>query len=267
MRHPLSRGHVDWKVAAQTLSKIHKISPQFFNKNVLIGGSACWFYREALASANDPDFKLPQSTPSDEINWLSKDMDFIGTTVPEMAALLGVTLSEEKQKILINNVWIDSPVVGIVINAENGRKGTRSAYIDEIQVEVVNPALLYAEKVSLVKGAKESNTRPQDALHVTMMEQYLSYELCYRVEASSLPELDAKDWRSDAILIKSVHPEFFETPALAKRLLSAMTRLISKKEASPVYHWIKHHVTQRPQKILWNKIEPTSPKTSKGFKI
>ncbi len=50
---------------------------------VLVGGSACMFYRALLEKYADPDFLAPRFSEAEEKLWLSKDVDFMGMTKEE----------------------------------------------------------------------------------------------------------------------------------------------------------------------------------------
>ena len=67
---------VDWEVAKTCLAELQREAPGILQQAVIIGGIACWFYRNLLAKANDPDFEPSRFTPAEENFWLSKDIDF-----------------------------------------------------------------------------------------------------------------------------------------------------------------------------------------------
>jgi hypothetical protein len=50
------RSSVDWRVVKNVALRIGEIAPDFLEENVLIGGSAAWYYRQLLELSNDADF-------------------------------------------------------------------------------------------------------------------------------------------------------------------------------------------------------------------
>src|SRR3954470_20475892 len=67
---------VDWEAAKVCLAELQREAPNMLQQAVVIGGIACWFYRNRLSKANDPDFKVPRFSATEEGFWLSKDIDF-----------------------------------------------------------------------------------------------------------------------------------------------------------------------------------------------
>jgi hypothetical protein len=53
----------DWERVRAALKLLAARFPDFFPDWVLIGGGACWFYRESLKLAHDQDFPAPVCTP------------------------------------------------------------------------------------------------------------------------------------------------------------------------------------------------------------
>ena len=77
----------DWERVREALKLLAARFPDDFPNWVLIGGGACWFYRESLRLAKDPDFTPPDCTAAEEQIWLSKDVDIMGLTEEEAAGL------------------------------------------------------------------------------------------------------------------------------------------------------------------------------------
>src|ERR1700722_8027434 len=73
---PTEKPKVDWERIKRCLAEIDKNSREFLHRALLIGGAACWFYRIQLKRANDADFKVDLSSPENESQWLSRDIDF-----------------------------------------------------------------------------------------------------------------------------------------------------------------------------------------------
>lgn len=53
---------VNWDIAKTCLAQLHHLAPNLLRQGVLIGGIACWFYRNLLSKAKDPDFRVPTLT-------------------------------------------------------------------------------------------------------------------------------------------------------------------------------------------------------------
>jgi hypothetical protein len=49
-----ARNVYDWNRIRAALRLLHEVFPGFLENVVLIGGGACWFYREALRQWADP---------------------------------------------------------------------------------------------------------------------------------------------------------------------------------------------------------------------
>ncbi|HZQ46768.1 MAG TPA: hypothetical protein VFC07_07155, partial [Verrucomicrobiae bacterium] len=90
---------VDWEQIKRCLVEIDKNSREFLQRALLIGGAACWFYRLQLKRANDPDFKVNFSSPENESQWLSRDIDFTGILGEEALSLLPHNIAEYEGRI------------------------------------------------------------------------------------------------------------------------------------------------------------------------
>jgi hypothetical protein len=56
----------DWERIRLALRQLDQAFPGLLPGIVLIGGGACWFYRESLRPWADPDFPVPPATPEEE---------------------------------------------------------------------------------------------------------------------------------------------------------------------------------------------------------
>lgn len=97
----------DWERVRAAMKLLAEEFPAEFPTWVLIGGGACWFYRATLQEAGDPEFRMPPVGPDDEINWLSKDVDFMGLTEAEAAALLQSPFNSETHTISYRGLEVD----------------------------------------------------------------------------------------------------------------------------------------------------------------
>ena len=79
---------VDWEQIKRCFVELHRTAKPFLGRALLIGGAACWFYRNQLQQANDPDFKVPKLSPETESKWLSRDIDFTGIFSQDATELL-----------------------------------------------------------------------------------------------------------------------------------------------------------------------------------
>jgi hypothetical protein len=91
----------DWERVRAALKLLAARFPDDFPEWVLIGGGACWFYRESLKLARDPDFPAPTCSPAEEQVWLSKDVDFMGLTVAEAEDLFQSPFKPETHTISV----------------------------------------------------------------------------------------------------------------------------------------------------------------------
>lgn len=79
---------VDWEVAKRVLVAMRAEAPFLLAQGVIIGGVACWFYRQLLAKAGDPDFKVPEFSEAQNKLWLSKDLDLTNVFAQDARDLL-----------------------------------------------------------------------------------------------------------------------------------------------------------------------------------
>ena len=78
-----------WDTIRTALERLQEFNPNFLPNTVLIGGAACWYYRQAIVQIADPDFPTPQVNPEEESLWVSKDLDFMGDSDDEISQLIG----------------------------------------------------------------------------------------------------------------------------------------------------------------------------------
>ncbi len=97
----------DWNRIRAALSLLQEAFPGLLENVVLIGGGACWFYREALRQYEDRDFAVPAWTEAEEAIWLSKDVDFMGLDREEASQLLQTPFDEETHTFHFRGLELD----------------------------------------------------------------------------------------------------------------------------------------------------------------
>ena len=235
------RGSVDWVVVDRVLSEINQLAPVFLSENVLIGGGACLFYRQLLASANDSDFPLPKTTPEDERLWLSKDVDVIGTAQDEIPEELGLQADEEG-RCLVCGIWVDSPGAAYTFDASMARSTAVPAISNRYGTEflVLSPALLLREKRALIQDPTKD--RAQDPLHAAVAERTGKLLLCQWLERRPIEKKTIVQWHDLAKEIKEYTPDLLTDPALCRRLRAAVNDLKGNPLGKSAYHWVMHKV-------------------------
>lgn len=225
----------NWERIRAALKLLSEAFPDEFQNWVLIGGGASWFFREQLKNANDPDFRVPAYSADEETIWLSKDVDFMGLTEAEGAALLGSPFKPETHTISFRGLEVDFLEEGFRLTLELALRNPREVRTSDFVFYVVDPSVLYSEKSALVA----SKSRPQDRLHRILLAEFLKYELCTDVEQPA--ELSARDWVARAKTIKTADLEFFaRDEKFARRLALGIAKLPPLHK--PLKHWAKHHL-------------------------
>ena len=193
----------DWEAAKKCLAEIQQEAPQILEQAVVIGGMACWFYRQLLATANDPDFKVPELSPEQEALWLSKDIDFTNVFIEEARQILKnfiVFDTQGRPRIQVAGVPVGFAQVGITLDPEEAWLdswiGTFKAGTKVISFRVVEPIALYREKQAL----SQKRGSASDAPHLSLLAEFLRYETCCQLK--SLKE--AKTIEDKAVPLKFV---------------------------------------------------------------
>jgi hypothetical protein len=226
----------DWERVRGALKLLAARFPDFFPDWVLIGGGACWFYREALRTAGDPDFSVPTYTAAEEQVWLSKDVDFMGLTVEEAADLFQAPFKEETHTISFEGLEVDFLEEGLRLTLRDALNHMREVHAGDFVFFVVAPEILYTEKCALLANKK----RPQDRLHHALLTQFLKYEFCADLEKADA--LDADDWVARAREVKSADLQFFTNDGrFSSRIACAVTAL-NPTTHKRIKHWAKHHL-------------------------
>jgi hypothetical protein len=176
---------VNWDIAKGCLAQIHLVAPEFLRQAVLIGGIACWFYRNLLTKANDPDFRVPSLTETEERVWLSKDIDFTNFFAQDARDLLpGHLVKDEhgRTQIRIESVPIGFAQVGVTFDPEEvwleAWIGNFALTGTEVHVRVIDPISLYREKLAL----SQKRGSQSDALHLALLGEFLRFETVRQIE-------------------------------------------------------------------------------------
>lgn len=242
-----ARGNIDWNKVHSTLLAIQEINPGFVFDNVLIGGSAAWFYRTLLERSKDRDFPAPRYNEEEEKTWLSKDIDFLGTKREDYPKELNTPAEGSPPIVKINGVWIDSPNEGLFLTKPE-------VFRSAIEVEntendhlfkVASPIQLYREKKAL-QTSENSLARPQDKLHLQTLMQASKFLLCSLTENQNLNQ------KQNGLLFRllkevlEIAPELLEDKKLQKRLSAQLERLSKNPKTKAIYHLLKNQILKKP---------------------
>lgn len=206
---------VDWEKIKRCLAEIDSKSPDFLRNTLLIGGAACWFYRRTLAKAEDPDFKVPVLAPEMEKLWLSRDIDFTGIFSEDALTKLPHNVVEENGRkfVVVEGVRLGFAQTGVVFDPEealtNARTATISSGTKHIEFFVIDPVTLYLEKQKLY----QTRNNPNDFLHLSLVGEYVKYELVRGAEQILTPRNTA------AHAIKETYRQWYAAKTRAPEML------------------------------------------------
>jgi len=226
----------DWPAFRRHLKVLSDAFPEQFNDWVLIGGGACWFYRAMLERWNDPDFPAPAFSPDQEREWLSKDVDFMGPTVAEGETLFRAPFKEETHTFTFQGIEVDFLEQGVRLSPAEARRTAREVRTPDSIFRVADAALLYDEKLAVLRRKE----RPQDRLHLQVLETFLKCEFCREVETPDV--LDADEWLNRARTVKTADLEFFSRDSGLRERLARGIRTLDRREHRALKHWAKHHL-------------------------
>lgn len=174
---------VDWEAAKACLAEMQREAPSILQQAVIIGGIACWFYRNLLTKASDPDFKPPRFTPAEETFWLSKDIDFTNYFAEDARNLLHRHVTADsagRRSLQIAGVPIGFAQVGLTFDPETAWADSWITRFDvagsAVECRILDPVSLYREKSALA----ERRAAPSDQLHFSTVREFLRYEMCRR---------------------------------------------------------------------------------------
>lgn len=236
---PLSKVN-DWSAFRRSLKLLADAFPNHFENWVLIGGGACWFYRTVLERWNDSDFPRPPFSSEEESVWLSKDIDFMGLTIQEAETLLGSPIKEETHTITFRDMELDFLQEGVWLTLSEATRNAREVRTPDFVFRVLDAAQLFTEKRAVLRQKE----RPQDRLHLRVLETFLKCEFCREVEAPAA--LDAQEWVDRARAVKIADHDFFVRDALFVSRLKRGISGLSAREHARVVHWAKHHLPAQP---------------------
>jgi len=226
----------DWERIRVALRQLSESFPELLQSVVLIGGGAAWFYRENLRQWADADFPVPNYSATEEEAWLSKDVDFMGLSVAEAGELLQTPWDETTHTFHYAGLEVDFLEEGLVLFPADALRSARIAQLEEMAFNVVEPALLFAEKTALLSR----KARPQDQLHREVLAQFLKCEFCRQAEAPA--KLRTTRWIARARDVKTADIAFFESDdAFGSRLAKAI-RSLEQREHRALKHWARHHL-------------------------
>jgi hypothetical protein len=214
---------VDWGIAKRCLAELHRLAPMILQQGILIGGGACWFYRNRLKRANDSCFPMPLLTQEEEAIWLSKDIDFTNFFIEDARQLLADHLRSDdhgRRFIEVAEVPIGFAQVGVTFDPE-------AAWLDawigsfesdgiEIQFRVLDPVSLYREKQALAQKRRSQ----ADGLHLGLLGEFLRFQALH--EITELERAAALEERTFPVKfltdIKDRAPEILKDPRMVKAL-------------------------------------------------
>ena len=226
----------DWNRIRAALSLLQEAFPGLMENVVLIGGGACWFYREALRQYEDRDFPVPAWTEAEEAIWLSKDVDFMGSDREEASQLLQTPFDEETHTFHFRGLELDFLEEGLRLTPQNAVLSRRVVQLPELTFYVAEASLLYAEKRALV----HAKARPQDPVHERLLALFLKCEFCREIESAQT--LNPARWVGRARVVKTAAFNFFSTDAqFTRRLRSGIARLTAPRHKA-IHHWARHHL-------------------------
>ena len=188
--------HLDWSGIQGRLQRLATECPGIFHGSVLVGGAACWFYRIQLEKRASPDFPPPALTEVDAGLWLSKDIDF--ANLPEATPQLP----------LVGRLQF-----GVRLSASDFLENARTATIGGVTLLVADALDLLKEK----QACCAKLGRPQDFLHKTTLEAFVSLDLADRVAAAAQDPARAPSYWQRKSLIHIYAPEL-----LARNPLNAI---------------------------------------------
>jgi len=231
----------DWEKVRAALKLLAARFPDDFPHWVLIGGGACWFYRESLRLAGDPDFPAPACSPAEEQVWLSKDVDFMGLTVTEAEQLFQSHFKAETHTISFEGLEVDFLEEGLRLTLRDALTHMREVQTAEFVFYVIAPEILFAEKRALLANKE----RPQDRLHHALLEQFLKYEFCADLEKPDT--LEAEDWVLRAREVKTADLQFFTSDARFQERLQRGIARLHPTTHKRIKHWAKNHLPGYPE--------------------
>ena len=226
----------DWERIRIALRQLDESFPGLLQNVVLIGGGAAWFYHENLRLWNDSDFPIRYENPIEEEIWLSKVVDFMGLSVAEATEILKTPWDDATHTFHYAGLEVDFLEEGLIMFPRDAMRSTRIVELPDVTFNIVEAALLYAEKCVLLKN----KARPQDKVHHALLAQFLRCEFCRQAENSV--GLRPTRWITRARDVKTADENFFMADSrFNQRLIKAIAAL-TERDHRALKHWAKHQL-------------------------
>ncbi len=197
----------DWQSILAGLAQLHRDNPQVLERNVLVGGAACLFYRDQLERINDPDFRVRVYAEEEEKVWLSRDADFATTELAEMPDIAG-------------SLPLGRLQAGFLVGAEEFKENSRHV---EVRWDGTQFAMLIADPLDLWRekeAAMFRRGRPQDSLHLEVLGTTLEWETARYAEKVATGELAFDQWASRIREVQRRWPSILNNQKLRDRLIA-----------------------------------------------
>ena len=163
------------------------------------------FYRDLLEQLNDPDFQVRLYSEAEEEIWHSRDADFATTDpgqIPEHAG----------------EVPLGRLQMGFVLGAEEFKENARQVRLrcdgSYFAMLIADPLDLWREKEAAIYRRR----RPQDSLHLEVLELTLRWEIVHYAEKVAIGELAFENWKSRTEEVKRRWNSIMQSPVLIGRL-------------------------------------------------
>jgi hypothetical protein len=197
----------DWKSILGGLAQLHRENPRVLERNVLVGGAACLFYRDLLERIDDPDFRVRVYGEEEEKVWLSRDADFATTEPAEMPDIAG-------------SLPLGRLQFGFVLGAEEFKENARNVEVrcggTLFTMLIADPLDLWREK----EAATFRRSRPQDSLHLEVLGTTLQWEMAHYAEKVATGELPFGQWLARAEEVKRRWNSILDNQKLRDRLIA-----------------------------------------------
>ncbi len=200
--------NLGWEDILSGLAQLSRENPAILERNALVGGAACFFYRDQLKQINDPDFPAPAYAPEQEKLWLSHDADFATNNPEEIPNTIG--------KLPLGTLQCGSAAIGADAYRENARKVTLTFGDTEFTMLIADPLDLWREKDAIIHRI----TRPQDGLHLKVLELFLQWELAHYAEGIPKGHFSPDRWIARAKEVKMRYSSIFNSQKLRDRLIA-----------------------------------------------
>ncbi|HEX4141833.1 MAG TPA: hypothetical protein VHY09_15905 [Candidatus Methylacidiphilales bacterium] len=187
------------------MARLQIDNPRILERNILVGGAACLFYRDQLEGINDRDFLPRTYSDEEEKTWLSRDADFATTEPEEMPDRAG-------------DIPLGRLQMGFVLGAEEFRENARRVELrwanTVLTLLIADPLDLWREK----EAATHRRARPQDGLHLEILGLTLQWEMVHYAGLVATSELPFVRWKARMEEVKRRWNSILQNPRLRARL-------------------------------------------------